>query len=103
MIKQIKNIDLELLFWVGGLIYLLLINPFEEQLFTLCPFHNLGIPCPGCGLGRSISFIYHGNFIDSFNAHPLGFFALTIILYRIVQLVSNLFNSYKTKNEVSHG
>ena len=31
-----------------------------------------GIPCPGCGLTRSLSSIWHGRWLLSFRYHPLG-------------------------------
>ena len=30
------------------------------------------IPCPGCGLTRSLMEIWHGHFLVSFRYHPLG-------------------------------
>jgi hypothetical protein len=32
----------------------------------------LHIPCPGCGLTRSIKALWHGELIQSFRYHPLG-------------------------------
>ncbi len=32
----------------------------------------LGIPCPGCGLGRSLVLSAHGLFRAAFRMHPLG-------------------------------
>ncbi|WP_240618525.1 DUF2752 domain-containing protein [Pedobacter yonginense] len=59
--------------------------------FTLCPLANLGFEnwCPGCGLGRSISHILHGEFSNSFSEHWFGLPALLIILYRIYTLTYN--------------
>ena len=38
-----------------------------------CPFHDyLGIPCPGCGLTRSLLALAHGNLLDSLAWHPYG-------------------------------
>jgi hypothetical protein len=45
--------------------------------------------CPGCGLGKSISMIFHGDIIGSFNTHPLGIPALLLIVKRIYQLIKN--------------
>lgn len=84
----LKNV--ELIFWISGLIYLALIVP-EQNHFSFCPFKNAGISwCPGCGLGKSISMIFHLNFIQSFKVHPLGVFALTMIFLRIIQLIKNI-------------
>ncbi|MBL6447265.1 DUF2752 domain-containing protein [Fulvivirga sp. 29W222] len=64
--------------------------------FSLCPLNNLGFDfCPGCGLGRSISHAFHGQFTASFDSHPLGLFAIIILSYRIISLS---FYSIKTKN-----
>lgn len=47
----------------------------------------LGAPCcPGCGLGHSISYMLHGNWQAAFKSHPLGPFAIIILLYRTFQL-----------------
>jgi len=91
-LKKLRNlfriISLEAVLWTIALLYLFFINPYETQTFTLCPFHNLGIEyCPGCGLGRSISFLYHGDFIHSIKTHPLGIAALIMIILRIIQLI----------------
>jgi len=79
--------NLELIFWISGLIYLALIIP-EQNHFTFCPLKNAGLQfCPGCGLGQSISLIFQLKIFESFQVHPLGLLALIIILYRITQLL----------------
>ena len=86
-----KYFEPELIFWLVALIYLSLLNVGNHQHFNFCPLHNLGIEwCPGCGLGMSISYLLHGNLLQSFQAHWLGPIALIIILYRIYQLIRNL-------------
>jgi hypothetical protein len=83
----LKQINIELIFWIGGLAYLAFMNP-SETLFSLCPIKNLGVSfCPGCGLGHSISFLFHGQLKESFHHHPLGVFALAVILMRVFQLI----------------
>ncbi len=90
MKEYIKNIDLEKLLWITALVFLIFVDPAKEQVFTLCLFHNLGIEsCPGCGLGRSISYFYRGEISNSLSMHPLGIFAFFIILYRILSLQIN--------------
>ena len=88
---MLKRINIELIFWIGGLIYLAFINPLETH-FSLCPIKNLGFSfCPGCGLGHSISYLFHGQIQESFHHHPLGIFALGVILTRIFRLIRNIF------------
>ncbi|RYD76854.1 MAG: DUF2752 domain-containing protein [Sphingobacteriales bacterium] len=88
--KHFKSFPLELFFWVTALVLLATANANEHH-FTLCPLANLGYEgwCPGCGLGRSISYIFHGEFTESFSQHWFGFPALLIILYRVYTLIKN--------------
>ena len=66
-----------------------MINPAKQHL-TICVFHYLGASwCPGCGIGRSISYLLHGDWQNSISTHWLGTFALLIIVYRILQLIIN--------------
>lgn len=40
---------------------------------SLCLFHNMtGLPCPGCGITRSVVCCGHLRFADSMAYHPLG-------------------------------
>ena len=43
-------------------------------------------------MGRSIAMLYHGDFIHSFQMHPLGLFALIIIILRIYKLIKDSLN-----------
>lgn len=97
-IKSIaKLIGFESFVWISSLIYLAFFNDPFHQHFTICPLSNAGFEyCPGCSLGNSISLIFNGYFIESFNAHFLGIPALIIILYRIFSLIK--FNLKKLKS-----
>lgn len=75
---------------------LALMQPGSDPHFSLCIFKMLGITfCPGCGLGNSISYLFHGNIQDSFSSHPLGIFAVFIILLRVYKLMQLHFFSPK--------
>jgi len=51
----------------------------------VCTFHNLtGLPCPGCGLTRSLVTAAHGRFKASFAFHRLGILTLLLICGQIV-------------------
>ncbi|MEX2232255.1 MAG: DUF2752 domain-containing protein [Cyclobacteriaceae bacterium] len=63
--------------------------------FSLCPLKNAGWDlCPGCGLGMSISLLFHGQISESFQAHPLGIFALIILSFRIIDLTKQYLQNY---------
>ena len=85
--KIISSLGFESAVWIIGLIFLAFINNPADVHFTLCPFANLGLEfCPGCGLGNSISFLFHGELSNSFSSHPLGSITLIILLTRIIRL-----------------
>lgn len=101
MMKTIKKyFSFELFFWIIALTYLAFINP-AEQHFSFCVFKHLGITwCPGCGIGHSVSYLLHGDIIKSFHTHWLGTFALVVIVYRVLQLIKN---NYQTNQNQSYG
>ena len=79
--------NIEILLWSFALLFLAFITPNTSRLFSLCLFHNLGIEfCPGCGLGRSISYFLHENFAQSLHTHILGIPAVMILFHRIIIL-----------------
>lgn len=83
-------VGIEALAWILALLYFAFVNLPAETHFTICPFANIGIDfCPGCGLGNSISYIFNGNLPASFHSHPLGIFALVIIIFRIITIIKN--------------
>lgn len=102
--KILRIVEWEALLWTVGLVYLIFVNPYKVQQFSFCPYHNLGITfCPGCGLGRSISFFYHGDFLHSITTHPLGIIAFFIILIRIIVLAKRMYTNYQKTKEVVYG
>jgi len=83
----IRRVGLEAWVWLGGLTYLALIDPAACNHFSFCGLRLLGIEhCPGCGLGRSISFLLRGDLAQSFETHWLGIPALLILIHRIYSL-----------------
>ena len=77
----------EALIWIVGLIILFFTYPAGQEHYSLCIYHNLGFEsCPGCGIGRSIGSLMHGDFYASWANHKLGIIALPFILVRIIQL-----------------
>jgi hypothetical protein len=86
------------------LIALAATSPVNECA-SLCPFHHLGISwCPGCGLGHSISWLFRGDFVNSFYAHPLGIPAVLIITFRIISIFrkNHQLKQYSYKKTIQH-
>lgn len=92
---QFFRSNIELLTWVGGLIFLIVINP-EKAHFSFCLFHHMGIDfCTGCGIGTGISFLLHGKIQEGINTHWLSMPALIFLVIRILQLSIQLFLFHK--------
>ncbi|MGV3684167.1 MAG: DUF2752 domain-containing protein [Daejeonella sp.] len=92
---------LELIIWSGALIFFGLSYPQRVHHFTLCPLENLGFSwCPGCGLGRSVSYLLHGEFSLSFKQHWFGIPAFGILICRILQLLNKFLLNLLSKNNI---
>lgn len=90
-----KIVGLEALIWIAALIFLALTEPTQTTHFTICPLSAMGIDfCPGCGLGRSVSYLLHGEILNSFKVHPLGIFALIILVTRVISLIKINWSNY---------
>lgn len=84
--KHLARFPLELFFWAFALVLLATSDPHAHH-FTLCPLANLGVTwCPGCGLGRSITALFHGDVSASFAHHWFGIPALLLIAHRMYEL-----------------
>ena len=53
----------------------------ESLTPTLCLFKNMtGIPCPSCGVTRSVLLIMQGEFIQAVLMNPLGIIAVALLI-----------------------
>lgn len=88
--------------WVAlaaALVLMACINPGEPGL-SLCILHNLGFDfCWGCGLGRSVAYLFRGNLQASLQMHPAGILAVLILVSRIIQIFHR---NLTYKSEQSH-
>ena len=103
-----SGVRLEARWWFGHALVLLLcgavvamaavlaptpeaVSLFGVPIPELCTYRKLfGMPCPGCGLTRSFSFMAHGAFLEALRMNWMGppFFVLvaTQIPYRLFRL-----------------
>ncbi|WP_343847739.1 DUF2752 domain-containing protein [Algoriphagus jejuensis] len=87
----LHRLPLELVFWVGSIIAILMLEPYSESHLSLCPLSQLGFDwCPGCGLGRSMNLLAYGDFSASWSIHPFAILAYAVIFHRIWNLIRNL-------------
>jgi len=62
-------------------------NGHIETTQSLCPFKMLtGFPCPGCGITKSLIFLYEGNFSKSIYYHLFGPFTFLFCVIAIFVL-----------------
>ncbi len=101
---MLKKWPLELIIWTGAIFILCISYPKPVNHFTLCPIDNLGFSwCPGCGLGRSISYILHGELKLSLEQHWFGIPALSILIFRIMQLFKKFALNLMSTNKIYYG
>ncbi len=94
----LRHIPIEAIVWLLGLIFLVLIDPITSNHWSICPLKNLGLDfCLGCGLGTSMHYLFHGNFYQSWQIHPLGIVAVPILLSRIIVLTKSYFRKVQFK------
>ena len=62
-------------------------DPTGEPFLNLCLVEQLGLPCPGDGLGTSIAHLARGQWAASWAAHPLGLPATLLLLVHVGRLL----------------
>ena len=78
----------ELIAWISALLLLARLDPNTGDDSSLCILHYIGLQyCPGCGLGRSIAYLFRGELKLSFDTHFMGVPAAGIMLHRIFTLI----------------
>lgn len=101
---MLKKIPIELMVWTGALLFLACTKTSGMSHSSLCPLQLLGFDwCPGCGLGRSIRYMLHGDPIRSFGQHWFGIPALFILIYRIIHLLNNFLINLYNSTQFQHG
>ncbi|MCX6249051.1 MAG: DUF2752 domain-containing protein [Bacteroidetes bacterium] len=89
--------------------YFLMLQNFRDHIETdqsLCPFKMItGFPCPGCGITKSLIYLYEGDILKSFYYHLFGpftfLFCVAVIVVLSVELITkkeyfrNIFYSKK--------
>lgn len=67
------------------------INGHIEAEQSLCPFKLItGFPCPGCGITKSLIFLYEGDFLKSIYYHLFGPLTFIFCIIAIFVLTAEL-------------
>ena len=70
----------------------------QEQFMLPCLNKKLfGIECLGCGMQRSISLIFQGEFVAAFNMYPAIYTIIILVLFIIFSLFKKIKYSQKIK------
>lgn len=84
---------------ISGLLLGAFLDPFS-QASSICPIDRMGFDfCPGCGLGKSVAFAARGHLSASFQSHPLGLFAILVIVARIGSIFRRNYNFNQPKKQ----
>ncbi|HLK28632.1 MAG TPA: DUF2752 domain-containing protein [Puia sp.] len=68
-------------------------NAHLETAQSFCPFKMLtGFPCPGCGITKSLIFLYEGNLSKSIYYHLFGPMVFLFCIIAIIVLTTELIN-----------
>ena len=69
----------------AGGAYLYIFNPAASGMYPICPFHALtGLYCPGCGTGRAMHQLLHGNLLAAMRLNSFAVIMLPPIAYWLV-------------------
>ena len=79
----------------------LVIMPSDGLRFSACIFYHItGLPCPVCGLTRSMSSVMHFELLKSLAYHPLGILVLAFLFMCLITNDPNYLSSkINTKNK----
>ncbi|MCF7569311.1 DUF2752 domain-containing protein [Sabulilitoribacter arenilitoris] len=71
-------------------------STFEEYMVPCLNKKLFGIDCMGCGMQRSISLIFYGDFVEAFYMYPAIY--TLILLFGVIAI--NSFKSFKYANKI---
>lgn len=66
----------------------------EKKSFSLCPSKLvIGMRCPLCGMGKSFSYLSHGNFKDVLTTNKSAFFFYPLYIFALYLLLVAFFSA----------
>lgn len=72
-----------------------------ETSQSLCPHKMLtGLPCPGCGITKSLIFFYQGDILKSLSYHVLGSVVVILAIVLIILMVTEIITGREYFNKI---
>ena len=89
--KRNRLYTLLLLGCIAGYTWLGFSMQTHDHRFTVCLFKAAtGVPCPSCGVTRSVAALLHTDFKDALALNPLGFLILPLLVIIPLWVVADL-------------
>ncbi|MCS3615959.1 DUF2752 domain-containing protein [Salinibacter ruber] len=86
VVRRLRAVPFEAVFWTAALLAAASIAPQSSGGTNLCLIEQLGLPCPGDGLGTAIAHLARGHWTASWNAHPLAGPVVGVLAVHVVSL-----------------
>lgn len=78
------------------ILFIVIPTSFFESEYSLCVIKNIfGIECPGCGMTRAISCVFHRDFIKAFEYNKSVVIVFPLLCYSCLKNMLILFRSLK--------
>jgi len=83
--------------------FIMATNPHVETAQSFCPMKMLtGLPCPGCGITKSLVFAYQGEIYKSISFHILGFPAIIACIMTVIVLSAEIMTGKEYFQNILH-
>lgn len=70
---------------IAGGAVLYAVTPEKAWWMPPCPFHRLtGLYCPGCGTGRGLHKLLHGDVLGAWRMNPIMLLLIPVLAYLII-------------------
>jgi len=95
--RTFKSLGKAACYMLLPIIFLLVPTSWFESRRSLCLIRNvLGVKCPGCGMTRAISCIFHGNFRKALQYNRLVVIVLPLLGYVWLQALMSEYQQYSS-------
>lgn len=83
--------------WIAYLIHYDLTGEIENNSINTCVFKYMtGLPCPSCGMSRSVISVFQARFKDALYLNPLGYIMTLAMIVFPVWITMDLFVNKST-------